>query len=293
MKKTPLFAAILFSWLSALVVVPAETGATDESSPDAAVPLSTSTERTTQADDKLPEPKAPKAHEQPAELQPASRLVGSSPSYAADSELSRFFREHPVIFELGTRSLYIDLITDKKGEPFDGSFIGSINELKADQNYLPFHPYVQALVPLEKVRLGLGLTYDELKVATEDGGGGDGDVEMKAWTVYAIVVWPLEESALTPYGEIGYARYMNTFNADPAWYDNGRRNFELSDSAGLHLAIGADYVFSENWSANLYIRYVDVEVDGEYVFRGDDRPPEPFTFPMEHMAYGLGVKYTF
>ena len=195
-------------------------------------------------------------------------------------------------YELGLRSLHMELSKDKQGEPFNGSFIGSINELDVNQQYAPVHPYLQVLREVNHLQLGLGFTYDSWSVATVDSGGGDGDVEMDAWTFY-VVGRLTTESKISPFAEIGWAMYDNSFDPIPSWYAGGRRNFFFDDSTGLHLAAGFDYAFSGKAAINVYVRYVDVELDGEYVFRGDDRPPEPFTFPMEHIAYGLGFSYSF
>ncbi len=195
-------------------------------------------------------------------------------------------------YEAGLRSLYMDLAKSKQGEPFNGSFIGSINELKPDQQLLPVHPYIQALKPIDHYLLGAGLSFDSWTVATEDGGGGDGDVEMDAWTIY-LVGRMTTTSKFSPFAELGWAMYNNSFDPDPTWYAGGRRNFTFDNANGLHLAAGCDYMITPNLSANVYLRYVDVELDGKYIFRGDSRPPESFVFPMEHLAYGLGLSYTF
>lgn len=194
--------------------------------------------------------------------------------------------------EGGVRSLHMELSTEKQGEPFNGSFIGSINELKVDQQYAPTHPYIQMLTLVDQSQLGFGLSYDYWTVATEDGGGGDGDVEMDAWTFY-LVGRLNTGSKFAPFAEIGLSYYHNDFNPDPSWYAGGRRNFVFDNSSGIHVAAGSDYFITENLAANIYLRYVDVELDGKYIFRGDSRRPTPFVFPMEHVAYGAGLSYRF
>lgn len=234
-----------------------------------------------------------------AEAKPAIPDAESLVPYAQELDASTTIAERLSVntdkawrFEAGLRSLRMDLSNDKQGEPFNGSFIGSINELKVDQQYMPVHPYFQALKSFDEFLLGVGLSYDSWTVATEDGGGGDGNVEMDAWTIY-LVGRVVADSKFHPFAELGWAMYNNDFDPDPIWYAGGRRNFVFDDAAGLHLAAGCDYLITDSWSANIYLRYVDIELDGSYIFRGDSRPPEPFVFPMEHVAYGLGLSYTF
>jgi len=194
---------------------------------------------------------------------------------------------------LGTRILYVSLLADTKGIPFHNSFGGSIYKLDADQNYLPLRPYAQVTTRVGAAELGLGLSYDHLlAAATIDNEGGDGDIQMESLMFYLVAAYP-NKTRFTPFGEVGLAAYWNSFDPDPDWSRNGYREFDLDDSIAPYLAGGCDIAIAGNFSANLYIRYVDVDVDGVYIFRGDARPPQPFTFTLEHIAYGVGVKYVF
>ena len=193
---------------------------------------------------------------------------------------------------LGTRSLFVNLLADSKGRPFENSFVGSITKLEADQDYAPVRPYAQITALVGPAELGLGISYDSLTVATMDSDGGDGDIVMDCWMAYLVAAYP-NKTRFTPFGEVGLASYQNTFEPFASWAENGKREFALENSQSIYYAGGCDITLGGNWSANLYLRYMDVEVDGEYIFRGDSRPSEPFTFTLEHMAYGVGVKYTF
>lgn len=235
-------------------------------------------------------------NEMPLSTSPAASRLGSSSLEEAlpvtEIASTPITPERYWQIEVGTRALHISLRKDSQGEPHKGSFIGSINELDPNQVYTPHHPYVQALIPAGDLRMGVGITYDTLSVATVDHGAGDGDVEMDAWTLYFVLTYP-NDSALTPFAEIGAALYRNDFDPIPSWYAGGRRNFVFDDSTAFHVATGCDYAFTDQLSANVYVRYVQLELDGEYVFKGDSRLPEPFVFPMDHLAYGFGLKYTF
>jgi hypothetical protein len=193
---------------------------------------------------------------------------------------------------VGTRILLVELLDDAQGRPFENSFIGSIYKLDADQEYLPLRPFVQATLPAGAFRLGLGASYDQLSVATRDDGGGDGDVEMKGLLLYAVASCP-NASAFTPFAELGAALYDNSFDPIPSWSEGGLRTFRLDDSAAPYIALGCDARLDDRWAIQLYARYADVDVDGVYVFQGDSRPPESFTFTLEHLAFGVGLQCSF
>lgn len=211
---------------------------------------------------------------------------------ASPSDKHRHALLRSLRYEVGTRALHIRLFKDKQGEPYNNSFIGTLNELIPNQKYAPLHPYVQVLWPGERYSIGIGISYDTWSIATEDGDGGDGDVESEAWTAYLATRWHATQK-IAPFLELGWANYQNSFDPFPQWYADGRRIFVFDDAAGLHIAAGCDYTLSKTLSANLYARYVDVSIDGTYIFNGDDRDPESFVFPLEHLAYGLGISCAF
>lgn len=194
--------------------------------------------------------------------------------------------------ELGTRILHVSLLAATKGSPYHNSFIGSIYKLDAYQNYLPLRPYAQITKRVGVIKLGLGVSYDHLKVATLDDSGGDGDIQMENVLFYLMAAYP-NETRFTPFGEFGLSAYWNSFDPEPTWSQNGLREFDLENSYPFYLAAGCDIDIAANFSANFYVRYVNVDVDGTFIFRGDSSPPEPFVFTVENIAYGIGVKYVF
>lgn len=211
---------------------------------------------------------------------------------AAKASLSQFFEKKTKPIKVGHRFLLVHLLDDTKGQPNDGSFIGSINRLEADQQYLLLRPYVETVFNHEPFTWGAGLSYDYLDIATRDNGTGDGDIQMKAIIAYLKAAYP-NTTRFTPFGEIGIALFFNDFDPEPSWSQNGLRTFDLDDSGTLHLAGGVDYAFRNNIEFNFYVRYTDVDVNGVYIFRGDPRDPTSFTFTLEHLAYGLGLTYVF
>jgi len=203
------------------------------------------------------------------------------------------FHNEPVHIAAGFRFMTVDLKNNVKGEPFQDSFIGSINRLEADQDFWALRPYVQVTGKLaDWLEIGVGAGWDKLVITTLDQNTGDGDVHMQARFLYFIASIP-NPSRLTPYIEIGKGNYRNSFRPLPAWSEDGKRAFELENSTARHIAAGCDIALYEGVSLNLYVRKSDVEVDGTYIFRGDSRPDTPFTFTMEHVAYGCGLQYVF
>lgn len=195
-------------------------------------------------------------------------------------------------FTAGFRLTRFDLDSPVKGEPFDNSFIGSINRLEEQQDFGDPNLYFQVSYALEWFSLGAGISWDELRIKTLDQNTGDGDIVMDAQILYLFLSVP-NDTRFTPFLEIGRGSYDNSFDPRPAWSAGGLRRFDLEDSSGSHFALGLDIMIGKGWCANLYYRQSDVQVDGVYVYNGDARNPEPFTFTTEHAAYGVGLSYTF
>lgn len=193
---------------------------------------------------------------------------------------------------VGVRFLTVNLLSDRKGRPFEDSFIGSIYKLEAEQDFFALRPYVQITERFGPVIVGAGFGYDSMEVATMDQGDGDGDIEIDNWMLYLVAAWP-NPSRFTPFGEIGQASYNVSFKPHAYWYEEGKRNFKLDDSSSIYLAGGCDVAVSENFSLSGYLRYTDIDIDGVYVYRGDDRLPADFTFTLENLTYGLGASYRF
>lgn len=193
---------------------------------------------------------------------------------------------------IGFRFLTVDLRDDRKGRPHENSFIGSIYKLEAEQQFFAFRPYLQFSYRFGPVIAGAGMGYDTMEVATMDQGDGDGDIDIENWNYYLVAAWP-NATRFTPFGEIGIASYKNNFHPHSDWYENGKRNFDLDNSSSIYLAGGCDIAIHDRFSVNFYLRYTDIDIDGEYIFREDSRDPEPFTFTLENLAYGLGASYKF
>ncbi|MFP4352143.1 MAG: hypothetical protein ACLFRP_03550 [Puniceicoccaceae bacterium] len=197
---------------------------------------------------------------------------------------------------IGTRMLWYSLTDTESGKEFDGSFIGSINRTTEDQDPAPVYLYAEyAISPY----FGLGISYDQFKVVTLDGGGGDGSFELSGPILYGF--GRLENgSAFTPFAEIGVAFYHVGFDAREEWaFSRGSptpvNRFEPDDAIGFAVAAGVDIEIIEHLSANIYLRYVGADFDVDYFLipLSDTDPLEEGNFPGDHFAYGIGLTYTF
>ncbi|MEM0967122.1 MAG: hypothetical protein AAGJ81_13340 [Verrucomicrobiota bacterium] len=210
-----------------------------------------------------------------------------------DSFFDKYIRDR---LSIGTRVLWYSLTDTESGEEFNGSFIGSLNRTTEEQDAAPVYFYLEyAISPY----FGVGISYDQFKVKTLDSGGGDGTFELDGPIIYAFGRFE-NGSAFTPFGEIGLAFYGTSFDARPEWtFSNGGttviNRFEPDDSTGFVIGGGLDIEIIKHLSANIYLRYVSVDIDVDYFFSpfSTTTPLNTATFPGDHFAYGLGLKYTF
>lgn len=201
--------------------------------------------------------------------------------------------------EAGVRVLNLNLRKGRRGEPFDNSFIGSIDLLREVQDRRPNRFFLQYLLfPY----LGIGHQWHRLEVQTltsmprEQRSGDrrtDGNVIMRGRLPYLVARIP-NRTLCTPFIELGRASYRNEFDPDREWYAGGRRNFILdATSRAYYWGCGVELELTENLRMDAYYRSMELEVPGEYHFRGDGREPEPFVFTMHHACYGIGAKVRF
>lgn len=199
-----------------------------------------------------------------------------------------------VRFELGVRCLGVWLTDDHQGDPFHNSFIGSIYKLKAKQNWAPINPYLQVKADVGGgAWLGVGATYSRLKTETLDNGGGDGDIVTDAALAYVLLERPFVNGHIRPFVQVGGGIAFNDFDAIGSWGAGGMRSFELDDAPAFLVAGGCAFALAYGFSVDAYVRYLRCEMDGTYVYRGDARPDTDFTFPISHVAAGVGVSYVF
>jgi len=222
----------------------------------------------------------------------APEVESDIPVEKKDSFYANYIQDR---LRVGTRVLWYSLTDTESGEEFDGSFIGSLNRTTEDQDPAPVYFYAEySITPY----FGIGVSYDQFKVVTLDSGGGDGTFELDGPILYGFGRFE-NGSAFTPFLELGVAFYGIDFDAKPEWtFGNGnfvRNRFETEDSTGFVVGGGLDIEIIEHLSVNLYLRYVSVDIDVDYVFTPNPQTERitQGTFPGDHFAYGLGIAYTF
>jgi opacity protein-like surface antigen len=228
---------------------------------------------------------------------------------------------------LGFRSTYFQLTQNH------GQFIGHVNYLPEEQNYLPIKPVVQ--LNLSKY-FAFEFSYDQFKAGTLNGAFSvdnvdyiehdrrfnDGDIKWSPFMLAFQFRWPHFQKSLVPYVLAGisytkaswdrkdwyyygfpfpwvYDDWISKGNR-PQDYPNGgyRRIYEVEDhSIGTLLGLGVDYFIWKNLALNLDVRYHWVKVNFSYSLAWDEGQTvfysEQRSFPLDSWIIGLGVKYYF
>jgi opacity protein-like surface antigen len=228
---------------------------------------------------------------------------------------------------LGLRSTYFQMTQNH------GQFVGAVNYLPEEQNYLPINPLIQ--LNLSKY-FALEFGYDQFKVGTlnsafsadgvnyseHDPRFKDGDVQLDAFMLALQFRWPHFHKSLVPY-VLGGVSYIKTSWVREDWYyygfpfpwvyddwtgqgnrpqdypNNGyRRIYDVDDHTfGILLGLGVDYFIWKNLALNLDWRYHWAKVNFTYSLAWDDGQTvfhsERRSFPLDSWILGLGLKYYF
>ena len=198
--------------------------------------------------------------------------------------------------EIGTRITHFTLLDNKKGDSITriGTFFGTVNQLKEDQDYLPAKLFVQyRIIP----QFGVGLAYDKFGFDTGDWGmgsgigGSDGKAVLSGPLVYLLGRYP-NKTRFTPFGELGIALYSATFDADANWASSNDKRVSLGSTTGYYLAAGCDMQITEQFLIDLYGRYMNVsDVNGEWFLLGNKNGDVVLT--PSYLAIGIGAKFLF
>jgi opacity protein-like surface antigen len=197
--------------------------------------------------------------------------------------------------EIGTRIIHFSLLDDKKGQPFQDSFFGSVTQLKEDQDYLPLKLFVQyKIIP----QFGVGLAYDRFSFAAGDwgiegagSGGADGKATLSGPLVYLLGRYP-NATKFTPFCELGFALYSASFDGDASWASSNNKSVELDSTTGFYLGVGCDMQITEQFLIDLYGRYMNVsDVNGAWFLLGNQNGDVVLT--PSYIAMGLGAKFLF
>jgi hypothetical protein len=189
--------------------------------------------------------------------------------------------------DAGLRLTQFILLNDKSGDPYRGSFVGTLTRLREEQEYWPPEIWLEyEIVPT----VGMGIAYDNFEVGLWDAEGKDGTADLHGPLLYAVKRFA-NESRCTPLAELGLAGYFVRFRERSGWDDLGVKQFVLEDSLGFFGALGCDIEFPPNWAVNLYGRWMVLEVDGAFYVQ--DYKDADVRLTLSHLACGVGVRYSF
>ena len=187
-----------------------------------------------------------------------------------------------------------------------GSFYGSITELKAKQDYLPYKLFVDYLFcPYG----GLELTWDrvEADTITRLDGHNDGTVTANMPMLAVYGRYP-NDIGIVPYAGAGIGYAFTQFEADYHWthairpdgeYHNGpywHQTFAMNDSWGWFVYAGVAFALSQHWDLDMFIRHEGLDLKGTHnTYVGDYQTSDPadFSLPFNNDALGVGVRYLF
>jgi len=209
-------------------------------------------------------------------------------------------------FEIGTRSTYFWIRDDKRGAtqlPGNaGNYYGSINELVEVEDPWPLKIFVDYKI---NPYWGVELTWDQIKAKTYTqvdptsgwGGYSDGTLSLIGPEASVFARYP-NDTIFTPYAGVGAVYYFasNTENGDWAHpYGDFYQAFDPNNTWGWVFYGGCAIPLSGPWSADLFVRYTKVGVDGTHYqgFGAADSIGGQFTFPLSNVSAGLGVRYSF
>lgn len=230
----------------------------------------------------------------------------------AGNPLLNFLHER---VEIGTRVTAFHLKdASRPADPNrEETYVGYLNRLDDDQNYAPVKVFADVYV---NPYFGAELTYDEVagRAYNMNGGDSDGYIEMSGPIFSLIGRYPIQDM-FYPYVGIGYAWMDATFERAP-WWEWGWKSEADYEAAGGGVAstgiyrymivedddamvytIGLVVRFTDHLAADVMVRSMDLKADTLFYRTIDGVVSEPDTsrgaFVMDHIAYGLGVRYVF
>lgn len=178
------------------------------------------------------------------------------------------------------------------------SFLGSINNLKEDQDYLP-HPFVTLKIK-EPYWLTIGYHKIQAKTWTEaepeygEVGYTDGTIKLSGPLILLQYRRDLDET-ITLAVEGGMVIYEAEFAHNTAWRDAGgnvnSHRMDFYDTYALILGGGLNFNLNRNWAITSHLDYTRANVEMTYYLYGDVRDER--TFPMSNLSLSLGIEYTF
>jgi len=222
--------------------------------------------------------------------EPARPVVVPSEPRSGDAA-DQFIDSH---IHLGTRVTWFILDDRQRHVDMSDSFYGSITELRACQDMIPYKLFADVML---NPYVGVEVTWDRIQAdtITRSDGHNDGTLDLKGPMASLLGRYP-NASRFTPYGGVGLAWFKADFKEDPLWqrpYGDFEQEFDMDDTWGWIVSLGLSARIWEQWSADLYYRHTGVSVDGVHWHWYHQQPTSSFTFPLSNEALGLGVRYEF
>ncbi|MBM9518260.1 hypothetical protein JWG39_00330 [Desulforhopalus vacuolatus] len=227
----------------------------------------------------------------------------TSEEESEESVIPDFIRGH---LQIGTRSVYRTLTDDdsghKGGTYGTGTYLGTIYALDEDQNVAPMQCY---LTYFFNDYVGIEFAYDQMEAETVATNGEtmdiktDGNVTLAGPTISVIGRYK-NKTSVTPFIGIGAGFFSGGFDATSTWTHDISRNdtyryMNVDDVTALLLTAGAEWEFVEHWMLNLSMQYVSADVDAEFdsYLDGVQTNAQTGHFPMDNIAFRLGIAYQF
>lgn len=209
---------------------------------------------------------------------------------------------------------------EKGGVHGEGTYLGTIYAMDEVQNYFP------SLYGKYRINeyLGLELAYSKIESETlattykqpEYGVKSDGDVVQTGFTLSVLGYYPVN-SKFTPYAGVGFGYYKGDFEESDHWglgyynpqhyqeagatgenYKNRSKWMEIDDEFAFILTLGTTYDLPYNLKLDASLQYIFLEASAHYYKINDGVTvqhdhTDNGTFPLDQLAFRLGITYTF
>ncbi|NLB59541.1 MAG: hypothetical protein GX806_00430 [Lentisphaerae bacterium] len=201
--------------------------------------------------------------------------------------------------EVGTRLTLFRLREQRRHWP--DSFYGTITELREEQNYWPLKPFVRFNCHRY---WGLEASWDQMRVKTlcsPADGQSDGCIDLHGPIFSVGGRYPL--ARCVPYIGLGLMLIHSSFDPTDSWHYRGGtaqdasvQDFTFDNTWAPVIYGGVGLQLSEHWSADLYLRYLEVDIKGEHYFTWHGQrlnDVRRLKFPLSNSAVGLSLRYAF
>ena len=217
---------------------------------------------------------------------------------------------------------YVDSDSGEKGGVHgEGTYLGTIFAVDEVQSYFPylygtyrFTEYFSMELAYSKIESEtLATTYKQPKYGVKS----DGDVVQTGFTLSVLGHYPTD-TKFTPYGGVGIGYYTGDFEESDHWglgyynpqhyaengstgenYEGRSKWMEIDDEFAFIFTLGTTYDLPYNLKLDASVQYIFLEANAHY-YKSDDGgvtvnhdDTDNGTFPLDQLAFRLGVKYTF